>query len=66
LYKAKQLKDVGYKYIWPKDGKVFVRKSDSGNDKTVQVFTFADVEKLMAQSGSAKRSVNVDTGVGSG
>lgn len=47
LYKAKQLKEKGFKYIWPKDGKVFVRKSDSPDHKTLQIKSCFELEKLL-------------------
>lgn len=47
LYKAKQLKEKGYKFVWPKEGKIFVKKSESHTDKAIHVTTLAEVEKLL-------------------
>lgn len=50
LYRAKQLKENGYQFVWPKDGKIFVRKNSSRNEKTIQIISAADVDKLLNKS----------------
>lgn len=43
--KARNLKDHGYKYIWCKDGKILVRKTDG--EAAVRIFTASQITGLM-------------------
>jgi len=45
LFNARKLKDLKqYKYIWPSEGRIFVRKSDS--DKKQRISSISDINKL--------------------
>jgi len=49
LFKAKDLKTIGYAFVWPHDGKVLVKRSAGPGDKAVQVTCASDVENLKKQ-----------------
>lgn len=48
LFEAKKLKDVGYKYVWLKEGRVFARMSDSS--RVIQILSMEDVAKLLVKT----------------
>ena len=45
LKKAKQLKDVGYKYVWHRDGRILARRNDT--DKPIHVKNDAVLDELL-------------------
>jgi hypothetical protein len=50
LYKSKQLKLNGYKYVWPKDSKILAKKTDSDRDRAVHVASFEILQGLLRSS----------------
>lgn len=50
LFKSKQLKLNGYKYVWPKDGKILAKKTDSDRDRAVHVASFEILQGLLRSS----------------
>lgn len=52
LYEAKKLKDIGFKYVWAKDGKVLARRDE--NCKVLQIFTKKDVAKIQGVTAASK------------
>ncbi|KAG8287664.1 hypothetical protein J6590_031778 [Homalodisca vitripennis] len=47
LYKTKKLRDIGYQYVWFREGKVFARLDNTR--KAVVVTCEEDVEKLLKE-----------------
>ena len=47
LYQAKKLKQLGFKYVWTVEGKIFIRKSE--NDERIRVTTITELNKLAGQ-----------------
>ena len=54
FFEARKLKKTcGYKYVWTRDSKIFVRKTDTS--KTVQVRDFNTVDDLINRDGTGQR-----------
>jgi len=64
LRKAKQLRTIGFKYVWSKNGSVFVKANDAG--RTQRIFSEEDVNRCLHPDSNGNPNRSGSAGVGGG